>query len=590
MVGRYQLLTPLASGGMAEIWLARQPGVRGFEKLVVIKRMVGALEDDPDHVEMFLSEARLAARFSHPHIVQIFELGEARGSFFTVMEFLDGDSLATLFREQRRANNPIPDHLAVKLGAWAAEALHYAHTFPDETGRPMGIVHRDVSPQNLLVTFDGSMKVLDFGIAKINTNATASGKLKGKLAYMAPEQGRAMAVDARTDVFALGVVLFELLSRTRLFPKSDELEILTRITTLSVFPRISERRLDVPPALDDIVAKAMAADPDARFQSAEALQAALEDWLVSTGSRVTSSDVASYVKVLFADRITARKALIESARRGEVLPGADSARAFSTGGSGRGSSDSNGASNPGRAALATTASPTARTQPMEPVDVSVAFDPTKAGIRPKGSSRPKTLLAAGLLLVALAGAGWLVTRPKPGVEPSAVPPPPPATALPTTATLTIEISPPDAKIHVDGAERKAGALELPAGEHAVEVSATGYVADVRKVTLGAGEKLGLVVKLEHLPEAPPADPPTTPKHPDRGPPRAVAKGTLKIDTVPWTSVFLGSKKLGDTPILNAKLPAGRHVLRLVNAESGIEQTIEVEIVANAETVKRLKLK
>lgn len=571
-MGRYQLLTPLASGGMAEIWLARQPGVRGFEKLVVIKRMVGALEDDPDHVEMFLSEARLAAQFSHPHIVQIFELGEAKGSFFIVMEYLDGESLSAVYRQSKKDHKPIPDHLAVKLAAWAAGALHYAHSRVDENGQPQCIVHRDVSPQNLVVTFDGSLKVVDFGIAKIASHATASGKLKGKLAYMAPEQARTQPVDARTDVFALGVVLFELITHGRLFPRADELEILSRLTVAEHLPRASERRPDVPASLDVLIAKAMAAEPEQRYQTAADFQTALEDWLVSTGHRATNADVAAYLKDLFAERIASRKALIDAAKRGDLASSAASAQVLAAvPGSGSGSSSLSGA-------------PTA--QSPKAIEVDVPRDPTVAAVRATlAPRRSKVPLAIGAVAVLAVAAGvFAATRP----GPEATPPPTPVEPVvktpppPSTSTLAIDATPPEAKVRLDGIDPGAGPYTLPPGEHALEVSADGFVTDTRKVTVAAGERVSVIVKLEHAPT------PVAVKHPDRAP--HSAKGTLKLDTVPWTSVYLGGRKLGDTPILNAKLPAGRHVLRLVNPEAGVEQTIEVEIAANEETVKRLKLR
>ncbi|MEW5739847.1 MAG: serine/threonine-protein kinase [Myxococcota bacterium] len=586
-VGRYQLLTPLASGGMAEIWLARQPGLRGFEKLVVIKRMVGALEDDPDHVEMFLSEARLAAQFSHPHIVQIYELGEEKGSFFIVMEFLDGESLSSVFKQARRDNKPMPDHLVARLGAWAAEGLHYAHTRVDEHGRPLCIVHRDVSPQNLLVTFDGSLKVVDFGIAKIATHATSSGKLKGKLAYMAPEQARTQAVDARTDVFALGVVLFELLARGRLFPRAEDFEILTKMASLERFPRLSERRIDISPGLDEIVAKAMQANAAQRYQSAAELQAALEDWLVSTGQRATAADVSEYLRELFAERIATRKSLIDAARRGEVMPAG--AGAFVSSPSGSGSSSLSG----GKPA----------TTPDRPVEASISMDPTMAasmqGLPRAGGKGPVRMIVAGVLVLAAAALGVRFLKAPAEVEAPTTPPvearaevdsreaPPPS----VSATLTVEATPAEATIRIDGQPQGQGPYSLAPGEHLLETGAAGYVTDTRKVTLHDGERVSLIIKLEHTPQAA-VDPPSpmgATKRPDKTP-KAAAKGTLKIDTVPWTTVYVGGKKLGDTPILNAKLPAGKHVLRLVNPEAGVEQSIEVEIVANAETVKKLRLK
>ncbi len=591
---------------MAEIWLARQPGVRGFEKLVVIKRMVGALEEDPDHVEMFLTEARLAAQLTHPHIVQVYELGEEDGSFFIVMEFVDGESLWGVYREARRQEKPLSDQLAARLIAWSAEGLHYAHTRTSDDGTPLCIVHRDVSPQNLLVTMDGTIKLVDFGIAKVASHATSSGKLKGKLAYMAPEQGRAEAVDARSDVFALGVCLFELVTRTRLFPRMNELEILTKITTSLAFARASERRPDVSPVLDEIIARAMAAFPENRYQSARELQVALDDWLVSTGARTTSGDVADFMRVIFAERIATRKNLIEAAKRGELTPGQIPTNAFTATSESGSSSVAKGARSSGLYPAVKPAAPAAE-------EVSLSFDatarlplpvpsrPPVAGHAthaptpspfpeappelPKGSRGPLPFVLAAVALAFVAVVGWFAMRSAQAELPAVVDA---GTPVAASATLAVVVTPADALVRIDGASRGASPFTLAAGEHTIEVDAAGLVPEKRTVRLASGERLEVVLKLEHLPVVEASPDPTTVKKPE---PVAVktAKGTLKLDTVPWTTVFLGGKKLGDTPLLGISLPAGRHTLRLVNSEQNLEHTIEVDIVANQATVKRLKL-
>lgn len=565
---------------MAEIWLARQAGVRGFEKLVVIKRMVGALEEDPEHVEMFLAEARLAAQLSHPHVVQIYELGEEQGSFYIVMEFVDGESLSLVFREGRKRGLPLPDQLAARLIAWAAEGLHYAHT------RQEPIVHRDVSPQNLLVTMDGSIKLVDFGIAKIATHATSSGKLKGKLAYMAPEQGRAEAVDARTDVFGLGVCLFELVSRTRLWPKAtDEMELLRILASADAFPRARERRPDAPPGLDAIIAKAMAAAPGDRFQSARALQLALEDWLLSTGSRATAGDIAEYMRELFAERVAERRALIEAAKRGELAPGEQVPFSSSPSSSGSSSGVSKEVG-----PLPPIATPTPQREPArapslpDAVEVSLSLERSNPFAQRPPVHVGGLVLAAAIALGGVGVAGWIVTRPLEAPAPVAVVDAGVAGVTPSVATLSVEVSPPEAKVRIDGADQGASPYTLEPGEHALEASAAGFVADRRTVKLAAGERVSLIVKLDHEVVA------AAPEVVKRDRPAARApKGTLRLDTVPWTTVYLGGTRLGETPILGASLPVGRHVLRLVNSEQNIEHTVEVEITANATTTKKLKL-
>ncbi|MBL8922802.1 MAG: serine/threonine protein kinase [Myxococcaceae bacterium] len=596
-VGRYQLLTPLAAGGMAEIWLARQPGVRGFEKLVVIKRMVGALEEDPEHVEMFLAEARLAAKLTHPHIVQIYELGEEAGSFFIVMEFVDGESLSTIFKTVRKRGERLDDALACRLMAWAAEGLHYAHTRRDDDGQLQCIVHRDVSPQNLLVTMDGSLKVVDFGIAKVASHATSSGKLKGKLAYMAPEQGRAEAVDARTDVFALGVCLFELLTGSRLFPGSDELQILRELTTLEQFPRVIERRPDVPPQLDVIVARAMESDPARRFESARELQLALEDYLVSNSRRVTAGDVAEFMHGLFADRIATRKALIDQARRGELTPSQLPGDGFGLAPGGDPGSGSNPSSGKGVEARAQSTGSFRKhlAGDLGPsVDVSMTFDPTRtntvSGVSsPPARSKAPLALAALIATLLVGGGVWVATRPDAATTVAAEP-----DAGPAMGTLSLEVMPTDATLRVDGVAGPPGVTHLPPGEHTVEVEANGYLPQRRTLQLGASERQSLFIALERVPVPEALVVPVIdagvakPQRPTVGGP--AKRGTLRLDTVPWTTVFLGGKRLGDTPILGASLPPGRHQLKLVNAEQGIDQTVEIEIASNETTVKKLRLK
>jgi serine/threonine protein kinase len=557
MVGRYQLLTPLASGGMAEIWLARQPGVRGFEKLVVIKRMVGALEEDPEHIEMFLSEARLAAQLTHPNIVQVYELGEENGSFYIVMEFVDGEPLSGVFRESRRQGKPLSDEIVARLISWAAEGLHYAHTREDERGRARCIVHRDVSPQNLLVTMDGTVKVVDFGIAKVASHATSSGKLKGKLAYMAPEQGRAESVDARTDVFALGLCLFELVTRTRLLPKADEITLLRFLTSTTVFPRASERRAGVPPALDEIIARAMAAQPEDRFQSARELQVALEDWLVSTGSRTTAGDVAVCLRSLFAERIASRKALIESAKRGEILPGDGASFRATTPGSGSSNSVRARAleAKQGRGEqIARSQAPTEpRMEALPPGEVERSRPQvTKSDVLPSSiRSRRRPVVAALLVTASLLGLLWVVARPGPQQDAPSTPPAPAGEA--------------------PGAVEREATAPPDAGPPAGAVQAL-VMASARD----AGDE----------PEA--ASPPDA-GAPSKAPPARALRGTLRLNTVPWSTVYLGGKRLGETPLLNLSLPAGTHVFRVVNSEQNIDHTIEIDVVAGEVTTKTLQL-
>jgi len=212
--GNYQLIKKLATGGMAEVWLAKQTGIEGFNRHVVIKRILPHLAEDPEFVQMFLNEARIASRFNHPNIGQIYDLGEKDGQYYIAMEFIHGEDLGRVMRRAWSTGQWVARHIALRIVADACGGLYYAHTRNDDQGRPLKVVHRDISPQNILISFDGAVKVLDFGIAKASdqVSSTKSGAIKGKFAYMAPEQAAGKVLDARSDIFALGLVLYELVT------------------------------------------------------------------------------------------------------------------------------------------------------------------------------------------------------------------------------------------------------------------------------------------------------------------------------------------------------------------------------------------
>ncbi|MCC7070623.1 MAG: serine/threonine protein kinase [Deltaproteobacteria bacterium] len=279
--GDYELLRLIATGGMAEIYLARHGGMAGLSRLVVVKRMLPQLAVRPDFVRMFLDEARLAAKLNHPGIVQVFNLGEVDSSYYIAMEFVDGPHLGALFAHSLRQRVPLPIELCVQVVARAADGLHYAHEADDpETGTSLRIVHRDISPQNLLVSRHGDVKVTDFGVAKASNqqNKTRTGIIKGKVAYMSPEQCLGEVVDRRTDVFALGIVLYELLTRRRLFREKSDLLIMQRITTETVAAPSTVNK-DVDAELDAICARALARKREERFADASELSEALDSWL-----------------------------------------------------------------------------------------------------------------------------------------------------------------------------------------------------------------------------------------------------------------------------------------------------------------------
>lgn len=304
-IGRYEVTRKLAEGGMAEIYLARAVGPEGFSKDVVIKVVRRFLATDPQFVQMFIAEARLASKLNHANVVQIFDFGKHDDTYYLAMEYVHGASLWGLRQRCRQEGVPFPATLAAELGAQIARGLQYAHTL-SERGQKIGVVHRDVTPHNVLLSFDGAVKLTDFGIAKATTTHTAPGMLKGKFAYMSPEQARGEPVDARTDLFALGIVLWELLTGGRLFDGDSELAVL-RAVEQSVIAPPSRLNPDVPQGLSDIVMKALARPLPERFQSAFELEKALATWVLRTAQSVEDTSIALFLKQLYRAELDAEE-------------------------------------------------------------------------------------------------------------------------------------------------------------------------------------------------------------------------------------------------------------------------------------------
>ncbi|MFO0597003.1 MAG: protein kinase [Myxococcaceae bacterium] len=300
VLGKYQLLRKLAAGGMAEVFLARAAGPMGFEKQVVVKRILPHLADEQNFIAMFLSEARLAAQLNHPNVVQVFDFGEVEGTWYLVMEFIDGINLRLLFRKAIEAKQPLPVTFAARMVSLACEGLAYAHDFADPaTGEWMGLVHRDVSPDNILISRSGAVKVVDFGIAKAanQTNLTKTGTVKGKFSYMPPEQLTGQPLDKRADVFALGIVLFELLTGRKPFDTSNE-AFIVRAIMYEPMARAAEFRPDIPPAMQAILDKALSKSRDERYADCRELQSDLERFIVQQGEPVSQYQLAQLVQKL----------------------------------------------------------------------------------------------------------------------------------------------------------------------------------------------------------------------------------------------------------------------------------------------------
>ncbi|MGE3761554.1 MAG: protein kinase [Kofleriaceae bacterium] len=314
MLGRYELLATIGTGGMASVILARQRGPHGFEKLVVIKVVHPHLAQDPAAINMLLDEAKVAAQIDHPNVVHTYELGEAYGTFYIVMEYLAGESLHQVLKVARTSHRPMTPFMVAKIVADAADGLFHAHTLNDLSGRPLGIVHRDVSPSNIVVQYNGTVKVVDFGIAKAEGRVTSTreGELKGKYGYMPPEQIKNEEMDARSDVFSLGVVLWEALAQRRLFNANNVAATLMQVLTADRVPP-SSYYPQIPHALDIACLRALAPDPADRYQTMGELKQAIDDAIWQ--ARIGTKDIENYMLALFADRMQMRSAM---ARRATV--------------------------------------------------------------------------------------------------------------------------------------------------------------------------------------------------------------------------------------------------------------------------------
>lgn len=302
--GRYELLKRLGGGGMGEVFLARQQSVPSVEKLVVVKMLHPGLAENDEFANQFLDEARLAAQLNHPNVCQLHDLGRTDGVLYMAMELVRGDDLERLLSELGRLGQTLPPALAVRIAADAAAGLQHAHELTDAQGRPLEIIHRDVSPPNIMVTWDGEVKLLDFGLAKAanQLHVTKGATLKGKFAYMAPEQINSEPVDRRSDLFSLGIVLWELLTGQRLFRRDGEMETLAAVARCEV-PAPSSVNRDLPASLDAVVLKALRAAPGKRYQDAQAFRLALEDWLRKEREPTSNLYLAKYMQQLYRARI-----------------------------------------------------------------------------------------------------------------------------------------------------------------------------------------------------------------------------------------------------------------------------------------------
>ena len=300
---RYEILAKLAEGGMAEIFLARGATAGGIERYVVLKRILRERANDTELVEMFLQEARLAAQLQHPNIAQVYDIGRLGESYFFTMEYVHGETVRAIVKRAHAEQRPVPIACVLAIAHGAAAGLQHAHDRKGPNGKPLGIVHRDVSPSNLICSYEGHVKLVDFGVAKAadRVTQTMKGTVKGKIAYLSPEQADNKRVDRRSDLFALGIVLWELMTGEYLYRRDSDFLTMTAIVEEPARPP-SELREDVPPALDFVTLRLLAKDPAARFQTAGELVESIETIAARLGVPLTQTTLARFMRDRFGER------------------------------------------------------------------------------------------------------------------------------------------------------------------------------------------------------------------------------------------------------------------------------------------------
>jgi serine/threonine-protein kinase len=405
-LGRYELLLAIAKGGMARVWAARQHGQRGFSKTVAIKTILPHLAEEPEFERMFLDEARIAAMIHHPNVCEIYELGEEGKVLYLAMEWVNGESLVHILRSSGKMM-PMEPRLCARIVADACAGLHAAHQLTDDEGRAVNVVHRDVSPHNILVGADGNVKVADFGVAKAlgqMHSATVAGQVKGKIAYMSPEQIAGAPADRRIDVFAMGVVLYEATTGRRPFTGEGDPQVMHAIMTGQFTPP-SRLIRGYPQELEHIVLTAMAQDPNGRYATSERMRIALEEWLARSGPLVTQSNVGQFVHQRVGNVLDRRRDRIRAAAN---APSADDISGGGVAGAVAGTPSAPQRVVSGVHARGQTPSGPVSNQQQQPVAHSDQTGPSIVAARvaqPPAPSAAKYVLAAAIGVSVVAGLG-----------------------------------------------------------------------------------------------------------------------------------------------------------------------------------------
>ncbi len=587
----YDILGRLALGGMAEILLARHKNTDGDTRFLVVKRILPHFEQDNDFVQMFLDEARIGLQLNHPNVCKFHQFGADEGSHFIVMEWVNGMPLGRLIRKARKQGG-ISIPIAIRIGADIARGLHYAHTANDEHGEPFNMIHRDVSPHNIMIGYDGSAKLLDFGIAKADHRAlkTQAGVVKGKFAYMAPEQCTGAQSDHRLDIFALGVCIFETLTGRSLYRRKTEAATM-RAVIMDPVPSLKERLPDVADELDQILQKALAKDAGDRFATTEELADALEKFGKSTQQFARQREVSDFIKKIFPEEF-ARGPRVDTVPFGSSytvdMHANDSSKSYVSQIPGvRELEVEGGAGLDLSHLLDATAGPANATEP----GTGAASDDDVSGPRlsqKAGADVPKRVTGAldrsslaprrrwrrliPLLLVAVVGGGFAMTKlggmkyvralfPDDGPAEIALDENP--LLQQHGARILVASSPPGAKIYLDGKEQGVTPVALTGlmqGEYRIRIEAPGFASWSTTAKVSTGETAGVTARLLGK----------------QGGAQPGAYGRIDIETNPPSDVLIGGDLLGRTPMQGVYVPLGRVTLEFeLNNDKRVTRKVNV---------------
>ncbi len=550
--GKYFLVDKIATGGMAEIFKAKTYSHGGFENLLVIKRILPHIGENDDFIEMFIDEAKVSVALQHPNIVRIYDFGKILDNYFIAMECVDGKDTRNVLRQMARRRQFMPPRFCAYIALETCKGLAYAHNKGDLQGNAYGIVHRDISPSNVIVSYEGEVKVADFGIAKAESNAyqTRDGVLKGKFEYMSPEQATGKEIDHRSDLFSLGIILYETLTGRRLFKTDSEIATLKKIRDCDFEPP-RRKNANIPEDLEKIVMKALARYPEDRYQNANEMAEDLRQHLLPATSDTLRNEFSEFLADLFKSEIADEIHRLEAnstiaLQLKEEAPDAWEGHTASTMG--------------------------AQTQTGQTNMLGWAFG--------------TIAVAMGLSIIIVTGGiyYWSANQPEP------VP-----IEVPTTGELRVMVLP-QADIYLDGEKRGRGGTlsfdEMEPGEHTLRFEEEGYESFEAKTWVKAGEQTTYPYTLKEVVEVEPVATPD-PKPTTGAKPRPRAKGpgklTVTLSGGGWANVYVDGKKLAKTaPFKDFSLPAGSHTIKVENPALGIAHEEKVSVSSGGSATVRAR--